>query len=65
MTEEGLSALRYIMSGRRVAVQFVNALPYVLENCVLGRENWQPIVLLPKSAGNLDTCNWLVRTSPD
>jgi hypothetical protein len=64
MTEAGNAALRDVMSGRRVAVQFVNPLPYIQENCVSGSENWQPIVLLPKNAGNLHTRNWLMRASP-
>jgi hypothetical protein len=64
MTKEGYSALRNVMSGRRVAVQFVSSLPYFLENSLLGSENWKPIVLLPKSAGNLETPLWLLRASP-
>ena len=64
MTEAGCAALRMVMAGRRVAVQYVNPLPYIVENCGSGNENWQPIVLLPKSAGNLDTRNWLMRASP-
>jgi hypothetical protein len=64
MTEDGLWALRSVMSGRRVAAQYVNLLPYILEDRVPNNENWQPIVLLPKSAGNLDTRNWLMRASP-
>jgi hypothetical protein len=65
MTEAGNAALRDVMSGRRVAVQFVNPLPYILENSISASKNWQPIVLLPKSAGNLVTRNWLMRVSPD
>jgi hypothetical protein len=64
MTKEGYSALRSVMSGRRVAVQFVNRMPYILERCVSGSQNWQPLVLLPKSAGNLETPLWLLRASP-
>jgi hypothetical protein len=64
MTEEGCAALRAVMSGRRVAVQYVTLLPYILEDRVPGSENWLPIVLLPKSAANLDTPNWLMRASP-
>jgi hypothetical protein len=63
MTDAGLMALRDVMRGRKVAVQFVNPMLYVLENCVCENENWQPIVLLPKTAANLDTPNWLVRAS--
>jgi hypothetical protein len=39
MTEEGCAALRAVMSGRRVAVQHVNLLPYILEDRVPGSEN--------------------------
>jgi hypothetical protein len=63
MTEAGLAALRNVISERRVAIQFVNPMVYIVENCVSGSENWQPIVLLPKMAANLDTPNWLVRAS--
>jgi hypothetical protein len=53
-----------VMSGRRVAVQYVSPLPYISEDRVPTGENWQPIVLLPRSTANLDTRNWLMRASP-
>lgn len=61
MTEAGLAALLKLMSERRVAVQFVSVLPYILDGGVIGHENWQPIVLLPARAANVDSRNWLIR----
>jgi hypothetical protein len=63
MTEGGLAALRRVVGGREVAIQYVNHLPYLAEDCLLDDESWVPIVLLPKSAANLNTPNWLVRAS--
>jgi len=63
MTEAGLAALRHVISGRKVAVQLVNHLPYLAADCLLSDESWVPIVLLPKNAANLNTPNWLVRAS--
>jgi hypothetical protein len=62
MTEAGLEALIQVMSGRRVAVQHVSGLPYVLEPRPRS-ENWLPIVLLPVRAANLDTPRWRMRCS--
>jgi hypothetical protein len=64
MTEAGHVALRKVMYERRVAIQFVNSLLYLLDGTIIENENWQPIVLLPASAANLETPNWLVRASP-
>jgi len=61
MTEAGVAALHNVMDERRVAIQFVNLLPYMMEDCLLQNEEWQPIVLLPARAANLDTPNWLMR----
>ena len=55
MTEAGLTALRKVIRGRRVAVQLVNVLPYFLEDCFIDHEDWWPIVLLPARAANLET----------
>jgi hypothetical protein len=55
MTEAGRTALRKVIRGRRVAVQLVNMLPYILEDCFIGDERWWPIVLLPARAANLET----------
>jgi hypothetical protein len=63
MTEAGFTALRKVMSERRVAVQYVSPLPYIVEECWLQCENWLPIVLLPARAANLDTPRWHVRCS--
>jgi hypothetical protein len=64
MTEAGMLALGNVMRRRRVAIQLVNVLPYVLLDDGLGCENWQPIVLLPAKAANLDSPKWLLRASP-
>jgi hypothetical protein len=64
MTEAGLMALRNVMSGHRVAVQYVSSLPYfLLEGRCPQSENWLPIVLLPVRAANLDTPRWRIRCS--
>jgi hypothetical protein len=55
MTEAGFTALRKVIRGRRIAVQFVNALRYFLEDCFVDDERWWPIVLLPARAANLET----------
>ena len=63
MTEAGGAALREVIEGRRVAIQYVNLLPYLLDNYLLADENWRPIMLLPVKAANLETPSWLVRAS--
>jgi hypothetical protein len=63
MTEAGYTALRNVMSGRRVAVQYVSPLVYLLEESGLQCENWLPTVLLPLRAANLDTPRWRIRCS--
>jgi hypothetical protein len=64
MTEAGLPALRNVMSGHRVAVQYVSSLLYVLpEGRCPQSENWLPTVLLPVRAANLDTPRWRIRCS--
>ena len=65
MTEAGQAALQKVLRGRRVAVQFVNLLPYFVEGHLVQNEHWQPIVLLPARAANLDSPKWLVRASQD
>ena len=61
MTEAGLAGLLKVFRERRVAVQFVSVLPYLLEGCVIEDDDWQPIVLLPARAANVDSPNWLLR----
>jgi hypothetical protein len=64
MTEAGLAALRKVMSGRMVAVQYLsNPSLYFLEGNYPANENWMPVVLLPVRAANLDTPNWRMRGS--
>jgi hypothetical protein len=63
MTGAGLAALMKVMSGRRVAVQLVSEWPYLLEDLLLDQPHWQPVVLLPAKAANLDTARWLMRTT--
>jgi hypothetical protein len=64
MSEAGLAALKRVLSERRVAVQFVSPLLYVvLENRIVPNENWMPMVLLPPRAANLNAERWLSRVS--
>jgi hypothetical protein len=64
MTEAGLVALRKVMSGRMVAVQYLsNPILYFVEGNYPRNENWIPVVLLPVQAANLDTPNWRMRGS--
>jgi len=55
MTEAGTEALRKVIRGRRVAVQWVDARLYILEGYFIGDERCFPIVLLPTRAANLET----------
>jgi hypothetical protein len=64
MTEAGLAALEKVMIGRRVAVQLVSLLPYLFEDVLPDDPDWQPVVLLPAKAANLDTPLWLMRATP-
>ncbi|MBR1275618.1 hypothetical protein [Bradyrhizobium sp. AUGA SZCCT0283] len=66
MTEAGESALRKIIYGKKVAVQFVTPLPYLLDGPTpyLDRDDWQPIMLLPPHAANMSKPDLLVRLSP-
>jgi hypothetical protein len=61
MTEEGSMALRKVLNGRRVAVQFVDIRPYLMGGGLWAADNWQPIVLLPQKAANVKTPNWDLR----
>jgi hypothetical protein len=56
ITEAGEAALRKIVYGRKVAIQFVTPLPYLLDvgACCLDRDDWVPIMLLPARAANID-----------
>jgi hypothetical protein len=63
MSEAGFAALSKVISGRRVAIQYVSALPYILDNCVLFDDAWLPSVLVPAKAANLETPRRLLRTS--
>jgi hypothetical protein len=63
MSEAGNLALRKVISERRVAIQLVNTLPYLLENCVLYDDDWVPTMLLPARAANLAAPRRLVRVS--
>ncbi len=55
MTEAGMKALRKVIRGRRVAVQLVDALPYILAGYSICGERCLPIVLLPARAANFET----------
>jgi len=61
MTEAGAAALRKVIRERRVAIQFVSVLRYLLDGYVIKDEDWQPIVLLPARAANVDSQNWYLR----
>jgi flagellar biosynthesis regulator FlbT len=60
MSEAGYLALRKVISERRVAIQLVNAVPYLLENCVVYDDDWVPTMLLPAKAANLEAPRRLV-----
>lgn len=66
MTEAGEAALRKIIYGRKVAIQFVTPQPYLLDGgaCYLDRDDWVPIMLLPARAANIDGPKFLARLSP-
>jgi hypothetical protein len=64
MTEAGYKALRRVLNERQVALQVVNVLPYVIEDVRLLDPAWQPIVLLPIWAANVDGPNWAFRVTP-
>jgi hypothetical protein len=64
MTQAGGKALRDVLRGYKVTIQFV-ALPlhFALEECFINNDNWWPAVLLPARAANLRTDKWLMRAS--
>jgi hypothetical protein len=61
MTEPGLMALIEVIDCRKVAVQLVTAQAYILGGAFLRDQNWQPILLLPARAANLDGPGGLLR----
>ena len=61
MSEAGFAAFRKVTVGRMVAIQFVNIVPYLVDGVVSTDETWQPIVLLPARAANMDTPTGLIR----
>jgi hypothetical protein len=66
MTEAGKIALGKVISGRRVAIQFVNLLPYLpdmLDDWHVDDDDWLPSLLIPAKAANLETPRRLIRTS--
>jgi hypothetical protein len=63
MSKAGYLALRKVILERLVAVQLVNALPYLFENCVIDDDDWVPTVLIPAKAANLAAPRRLVRLS--
>ena len=64
MTEAGLEAFRSVLSSHRVAVQYVSGLLYFMDGVQVVADAWEPIVLLPVRAANIDTKKWAVRASP-
>jgi hypothetical protein len=63
MSKAGYRALSRVISGRRVAIQFVSVLPYLLDDFLLSDDSWLPAVLVPAKAANLETPRRLLRTS--
>src|SRR5690242_5870455 len=47
LSEAGAQALNQVLYGFRVAVEHVDASPYLEEGGVLANDDWQPVVLLP------------------
>jgi hypothetical protein len=64
MTEVGYLALQRVLNDHRVAVQLVTSLPYLLEGICITDKTWQPIILLPARAANLETPTFLTRATP-
>ena len=65
MTEEGYSALREVIGGRRVAVQPVPFWFYLVEDSICTAENWLPLVLRPASVANIECGRWLLHIPPN
>ena len=63
MSEAGFLALSKVISGHRVAIQYVNVLPYILDDFLLCDDDWLPAVLVPAKAANLETPRRLLRMS--
>jgi hypothetical protein len=64
MTKAGAESLWQVLNKREVALQFVNVLPYVIEDVRLLDPAWQPVVLLPVRAANIDGPSWAFRLPP-
>lgn len=64
MTEAGYKALRNVLNTRRIAIQYVRMLPYLLAGTISSSEHWQPFVRMPARAANFDTPIWAFRVSP-
>lgn len=68
MTEAGKVAVSKVISGRRVAIQFVNVLPYLLhmlDGWHVHDDDWLPSMLVPAKAANLEAPRQLIRASED
>jgi hypothetical protein len=64
LTKAGCDALQCVLHERKVALQFVNVIPYLFENVRLLDPDWQPVVLLPVRAANIDGPKWAFRLPP-
>ena len=64
LTKAGCDALRCVLYERKVALQLVNVIPYFLEDVRLLDPDWQPVVLLPVRAANIDGPKWSFRVPP-
>lgn len=62
MTEAGYEALRQVLEGRRLAIQFVTRELYqeAEDNFPQG-ENWHPVILHPKVDANVEMGRFLMR----
>jgi|tagenome__1003787_1003787.scaffolds.fasta_scaffold19234285_1 hypothetical protein len=61
MSEAGRQALNNVINGKRVAVEVVSGLVYLIEGRVLDDEDWQPIMLLPARQANVSAKKCLLR----
>jgi hypothetical protein len=65
LTSPGLAALKAVLSGRRVAVELVHPLLYLLQGRLPECEHWLPMRLRPAEDANLDGPRWLMWAPQD
>jgi hypothetical protein len=64
MSKAGYEAFQHVLTSREVALQHVNVMPYFFEGVRLLDPAWQPVVLLPIRAANIDGPLWAFRVPP-